>query len=554
MRQYIGARYVPKFFEDSNGSSEWASGVAYEPLTIVTYNSNSYTSKKTVPATIGAPNLNPEYWVSTGIYNAQIDEYRQEVQDALLEVEGVKRDYIRKFSNVATMIASEDLTSGDVVVTLGYYDANDGGEGTYLITSNGSASYHVLETAGGLYAHLITDSTVNVDALGAKGDGITDDADIINYALENYDEIQLSAGKNYYITSTIHVPYGKSFIGNSATITAAAYSIFTNLNVAGLPTKVAIFAEGREPIVNSEQKGYTKKIAGFKLYEDGTQEDGIGSDGFVGIYAGYKTALTGTNSKVNYSVYGYSFEDILVYGFGIGFYVAEVWQGKFSKIVIRNFKKEGLSIRGQSVNNYYTEMEIDGRAHSETELYGIRLNVSNTYNNRPEGNMFVNVGVFSCNYNIWQTNGLSTQFSNCMSDLAITSALGATVGDMMVENSWLGSRNGASALTQPFTSPTVWLSNISTADAGNKVTLANCNIVNANQNSGETPFAVAQGYGRYSDIVVNCNCAGSVRQTNQNAALFIMYNSFKYDSDTIYTMGNGKRTGNYKGIDGSEMT
>ena len=80
VRQYIGARYVPKFFENSDGTNNWSSGTAYEALTIVSYNQNSYTSKKPVPAGIGNPAANPEYWASTGIYNAQIDEYRQETQ------------------------------------------------------------------------------------------------------------------------------------------------------------------------------------------------------------------------------------------------------------------------------------------------------------------------------------------------------------------------------------------------------------------------------------------------------------------------------------------
>lgn len=82
VRQYIGARYVPQFYENSLGTAEWQAGVAYEPLTIVTYNGNSFTSKKDVPANIGEPNTHPEYWASTGIYNAQIDEYREETAEA----------------------------------------------------------------------------------------------------------------------------------------------------------------------------------------------------------------------------------------------------------------------------------------------------------------------------------------------------------------------------------------------------------------------------------------------------------------------------------------
>lgn len=85
--QYIGARYVPVFYNNPNGTNDWVQGIAYEPLTIVTFAGNSFTSKKLVPANIGSPNLNPEYWASTGIYNAQIEEYRTEVQQVALGLE-----------------------------------------------------------------------------------------------------------------------------------------------------------------------------------------------------------------------------------------------------------------------------------------------------------------------------------------------------------------------------------------------------------------------------------------------------------------------------------
>lgn len=74
VRQYIGARYVPKFYENSDGTAAWRAGVIYEPLTIVTYNGNSYTSKKPVPAEIGAPSANTDYWVATGVYNEQLND------------------------------------------------------------------------------------------------------------------------------------------------------------------------------------------------------------------------------------------------------------------------------------------------------------------------------------------------------------------------------------------------------------------------------------------------------------------------------------------------
>ena len=74
-RQYIGARYVPKFANPI----EWNSARAYEALEIVTHLQTSYTSKKPVPA--GTAITNTEYWVATGNYNAQVEQYRQEVEE-----------------------------------------------------------------------------------------------------------------------------------------------------------------------------------------------------------------------------------------------------------------------------------------------------------------------------------------------------------------------------------------------------------------------------------------------------------------------------------------
>lgn len=72
--QYIGSRYVPLFADPI----DWDKSKTYEPLTIVTYQGNSYTSKQAVPSNIEITNT--DYWALTGNYNAQIEEYRREVQ------------------------------------------------------------------------------------------------------------------------------------------------------------------------------------------------------------------------------------------------------------------------------------------------------------------------------------------------------------------------------------------------------------------------------------------------------------------------------------------
>ena len=68
VRQYIGARYVPRF-SDVNGGV-WSNVYSYEPLTIVKNGNDYYTSKKSVP--VGIQITNTEYWTKTGDYNGAI--------------------------------------------------------------------------------------------------------------------------------------------------------------------------------------------------------------------------------------------------------------------------------------------------------------------------------------------------------------------------------------------------------------------------------------------------------------------------------------------------
>ena len=71
--EYTGMRYVPVFADPP----EWSSANSYEPLEIVIHEGNSYTSKTFVP--VGIDISDPRYWVLTGNYNAQVEQYRQEV-------------------------------------------------------------------------------------------------------------------------------------------------------------------------------------------------------------------------------------------------------------------------------------------------------------------------------------------------------------------------------------------------------------------------------------------------------------------------------------------
>lgn len=84
IRQYVGARYVPKFGEPI----AWDKANSYEALTIVTHLNNSYTSKKPVPANTEITDT--EYWAVTGNYNAQVEEYRKTTEKVKEDIDNEK--------------------------------------------------------------------------------------------------------------------------------------------------------------------------------------------------------------------------------------------------------------------------------------------------------------------------------------------------------------------------------------------------------------------------------------------------------------------------------
>ena len=119
LTQYIGARYVPKFFNNELDTPEWRSNVTYEPLTIVTYLNSSYTSKKIVPANIGNPANNPEYWACTGATNAQIVQLQNDVLDLIDHLNGQIRVIKSSFDTTLANGKVSKIVSGASFEALG---------------------------------------------------------------------------------------------------------------------------------------------------------------------------------------------------------------------------------------------------------------------------------------------------------------------------------------------------------------------------------------------------------------------------------------------------
>lgn len=104
-RQYVGARYVPKIM------GEWNKALQYEALSVVTYMGNSFTSKVPVPANSVEIN-NTDYWINTGNYNVQVEEYRKETERVATDLNAIT-DKINK-SEFYPLIIGDSYNTGGI--------------------------------------------------------------------------------------------------------------------------------------------------------------------------------------------------------------------------------------------------------------------------------------------------------------------------------------------------------------------------------------------------------------------------------------------------------
>ena len=172
--QYIGARYVPIFADPA----EWSNQKSYEPLTIVLHQGNSYTSKQYVP--VGIDIADETYWAETGNYNAQVEQYRRDVQFY------INKTNMFSYPTMEEVMADEqNVRTNTFVQTNGYHEVNDGGNGLYFVT-NAAVVDASVEIAANKYATLISDGGVNVVQIGA-----TRDSDLAPYITKIANSIPL---------------------------------------------------------------------------------------------------------------------------------------------------------------------------------------------------------------------------------------------------------------------------------------------------------------------------------------------------------------------------
>lgn len=172
--QYIGARYVPLFADPI----EWDGSKAYEPLTIVQYQGNSYTSRQSVPT--GIDITNTSYWALTGNYNAQVEAYRREVatySDRIDAAQDEAEGASAAAQEVSTALAAEvqARTDADTQIRTDVA-ANLATEVSRLELEDDALELRIDNLNKYLY--------FKPEDYGAKGDGMTDDREAIQAAID----------------------------------------------------------------------------------------------------------------------------------------------------------------------------------------------------------------------------------------------------------------------------------------------------------------------------------------------------------------------------------
>ena len=138
----------------------------------------------------------------------------------------IKSGYAHYYDNIESMKNDIKLKENDIVETLGFYNINDGGNALYKIrkiNNNDVVDNKLILPLNNLelIAELIIDETLNVKKIGAYGDGVHDDTEFLQFALNLSNKYTIDFGnKNniYYISSTLLIKNNLFLTGNYPTI------------------------------------------------------------------------------------------------------------------------------------------------------------------------------------------------------------------------------------------------------------------------------------------------------------------------------------------------
>lgn len=307
---------------------EWSIANQYTSNTMTVHDGTMYISRQPVPA--GIDITNGDYWELVGAFSAAADA-------------------VRRCMLSADIPQLQGLIVGDLIQTAGYYAAGDGGGALFYVASEAPAARYYIPIDN-LYAVLVSGDVVNVRQMGAHGDGVTDDTEVLQRAAAIYKTLYLPTG-TYMVSDTL------SFTGYKQGITGD-----------GAGSRLYMTAADRDAVLFSHQYG---------LVSDLTLETAA---------AAANTAAGIRQRNTFYMV----IHDVTINGFSVGIEVDGTGSEGcvfIDSIRVYNFNQYGICINKAldiTVNNFYLH------AFSLPAEAGIYLY------NKVEGIICTNGHIFRC--------------------------------------------------------------------------------------------------------------------------------------------------------------
>lgn len=138
------------------------------------------------------------------------------------------------FDTVADMKDASNLVNGSYARTLGFYAKGDGGGALYYITDTGTANEKDTIAVGDLFAKIVVENVMSVAQFGAKGDGVTDDADSLVSCFALSSNVTFMPDREYLSSKNI-------LVANSGTIDLNGSKISMHNRLSETTGVVAIF-------------------------------------------------------------------------------------------------------------------------------------------------------------------------------------------------------------------------------------------------------------------------------------------------------------------------
>ena len=240
VRQYIGARYVPRFSPINGGV--WDNSYSYEALEIVKYGNDYYTSK--IPVPVGTAITNTTYWVKTGDYNGAISGLDSRV------------------TNIENDIRYSDIKDRNVMFFSDSFDLFNPGVSWCARVAEllGVNSYHKYSKNGGGFIGNSTD-TAWVDGIDASASWASTISDVIivggwNDRLHNDNALDAAAGGFFTQLRLAYTNVKRIYLAQSSYTNDTSANMTYSLNMFNRYSKIAnkygcIYLSGVENVLRN---------------------------------------------------------------------------------------------------------------------------------------------------------------------------------------------------------------------------------------------------------------------------------------------------------------